>query len=173
MSEQDKNEQTEVETIDTAGKETGEENHHKEDAYEKICSVCHRPESVAGKMIDLPGGFSVCSDCMQRSFDAMKNGQIDYSQLLNMPGVHFMNMADLEQAIPKQQKIKKKKEAKSTSRLLISARSRRRTRSRPAWTNMWWVRSTLKKPCPWLFTIIISGWRRTPWMILRLRSPIC
>ena len=109
MSEQDKNEQTEVETIDTAGKETGEENHHKEDAYEKICSVCHRPESVAGKMIDLPGGFSVCSDCMQRSFDAMKNGQIDYSQLLNMPGVHFMNMADLEQAIPKQQKIKKKK----------------------------------------------------------------
>ena len=89
MSEQDKNEQTEVETIDTAGKETGEENHHKEDAYEKICSVCHRPESVAGKMIDLPGGFSVCSDCMQRSFDAMKNGQIDYSQLLKYAGRAF------------------------------------------------------------------------------------
>ena len=118
MSEQDKNEQTEVETIDTAGKETGEENHHKEDAYEKICSVCHRPESVAGKMIDLPGGFSVCSDCMQRSFDAMKNGQIDYSQLLNMPGVHFMNMADLEQAIPKQQKIKKKKEGEEHKPLI-------------------------------------------------------
>ena len=118
MSEQDKNEQTEVETIDTAGKETGEENHHKEDAYEKICSVCHRPESVAGKMIDLPGGFSVCSDCMQRSFDAMKNGQIDYSQLLNMPGVHFMNMADLEQAVPKQQKIKKKKEGEEHKPLI-------------------------------------------------------
>lgn len=118
MSEQDKNEQTEVETIDTAGKETGEENYHKEDAYEKICSVCHRPESVAGKMIDLPGGFSVCSDCMQRSFDAMKNGQIDYSQLLNMPGVHFMNMADLEQAIPKQQKIKKKKEGEEHKPLI-------------------------------------------------------
>ena len=118
MSEQDKNEQTEVETIDTAGKETGEENHHKEDAYEKICSVCHRPESVAGKMIDLPGGFSVCSDCMQISFDAMKNGQIDYSQLLNMPGVHFMNMADLEQAIPKQQKIKKKKEGEEYKPLI-------------------------------------------------------
>ena len=118
MSEQDKNEQTEVETIDTAGKETGEENHHKEDAYEKICSVCHRPESVAGKMIDLPGGFSVCSDCMQRSYDAMKNGQIDYSQLLNMPGVHFMNMADLEQAIPKQQKIKKKKEGEEHKPLI-------------------------------------------------------
>ena len=118
MSEQDKNEQTEVETIDTAGKEIGEENHHKEDAYEKICSVCHRPESVAGKMIDLPGGFSVCSDCMQRSFDAMKNGQIDYSQLLNMPGVHFMNMADLEQAIPKQQKIKKKKEGEEHKPLI-------------------------------------------------------
>ena len=69
-------------------------------------------------MIDLPGGFSVCSDCMQRSFDAMKNGQIDYSQLLNMPGVHFMNMADLEQAIPKQQKIKKKKEGEEHKPLI-------------------------------------------------------
>ena len=53
MSEQDKNEQTEVETIDTAGKEIGEENHHKEDAYEKICSVCHRPESVALSLIHI------------------------------------------------------------------------------------------------------------------------
>ena len=60
----------------------------------------------------------MCSDCMQRSFDAMKNGQIDYSQLLNMPGVHFMNMADLEQAIPKQQKIKKKKEGEEHKPLI-------------------------------------------------------
>ena len=36
--------------------------------------------------------------------------RIDYSQLMNIPGVQVFNMADMEQSIPKQQKIKKKKE---------------------------------------------------------------
>ncbi len=80
--------------------------------YEKVCFLCHRPESVAGKMIELPNNMCVCRDCMQKSFDAMTSGQIDYSQLMNNlpPGVQFMNLSDLEQAIPKQQKVKKKKE---------------------------------------------------------------
>lgn len=68
------------------------------------------PESVAGKMIELPNHICVCNDCMQKSFDAMSNGPIDYSQLMNIPGVQVFNMADMEQSIPKQQKIKKKKE---------------------------------------------------------------
>ena len=80
--------------------------------YEKVCFLCHRPESVAGKMIELPNNMCVCRDCMQKSFDAMTSGPIDYSQLMNNlpPGVQFMNLSDLEQAIPKQQKVKKKKE---------------------------------------------------------------
>ncbi|WP_346708821.1 ATP-dependent Clp protease ATP-binding subunit ClpX [Massilistercora timonensis] len=80
--------------------------------YEKVCFLCHRPESVAGKMIELPNNMCVCRDCMQKSFDAMTSGQIDYSQLMNNlpPGVQLMNLSDLEQAIPKQQKVKKKKE---------------------------------------------------------------
>ena len=45
------------------------------DAYEKVCYVCRRPESKAGKMITMPGGMCLCHDCMQKSFDAiMKNG---------------------------------------------------------------------------------------------------
>jgi len=28
-----------------------------DDGYEKICFMCHRPESVAGKMIDLPNNI--------------------------------------------------------------------------------------------------------------------
>lgn len=67
-----------------------------DDDYEKICFICRRPESVAGKMIELPNHICVCNDCMQKSFDAMNSGQIDYSQLMNMPGVQVMNMADLE-----------------------------------------------------------------------------
>ena len=82
-----------------------------EDEYEKVCFICHRPESVTGKMIDLPNHITVCPDCMQKSFDAMTNGSIDYSRLMNMPGVQFLNLSDLENmAPPKAQKIKKKKE---------------------------------------------------------------
>lgn len=69
--------------------------------------------NVAGKMIELPNHICVCNDCMQKSFDAMSNGPIDYSQLMNIPGVQVFNMADMEQSIPKQQKIKKKKRAKN------------------------------------------------------------
>lgn len=83
---------------------------NKEDEYEKVCFICHRPESVTGPMMDLPNHITVCQDCMQRSFDAMTNGSIDYSKLMNIPGVQFLNLSDLENSIPKRQKIKKKKE---------------------------------------------------------------
>ena len=118
MSEQVRNENTEIETVETTATESKDSKEHKEDEYEKICFICHRPESIAGKMIDLPNNICVCGDCMQKSFDAMKGGQIDYSQLLNMPGVHFMNMSDLEQSIPKQQKVKKKKEGEERKPLI-------------------------------------------------------
>lgn len=81
----------------------------KKDEYEKVCFICHRPESTAGKMIDLPNHISVCSDCMQRSFDAMNNGGFDYGQFMNMPGAMNMNFGDMEEQIPKSQRVKKKK----------------------------------------------------------------
>lgn len=109
MSEQDNRNGNEVEKVTDA---------QVEDEYEKVCFICRRPESVAGKMIDLPNNISVCSDCMQKSFDAMTNGQIDYSQLMNMPGIQFMNIGDMEQTVPKQQKIKKKKEGEERKPLV-------------------------------------------------------
>ena len=106
----------EVVPTEEAGQVTVEhtEDHsdHDDDGYEKICFICHRPESEAGKMIDLPNNITVCSDCMQRSFDAMTNSKIDYNDMLkniNIPGMHIINMADLENMAPKNQKIKKKK----------------------------------------------------------------
>lgn len=81
-----------------------------DDGYEKICFLCHRPESTTGKMIDLPNNICVCQDCLQKSFDTMNNMPFDFSQLSNTPGIHFMNLSDLEGMMPKQQKIKKKKE---------------------------------------------------------------
>ena len=87
-----------------------EKDDRQDDGYEKICFICHRPESVTGKMIDLPNHITVCPDCMQRSFDAMTNGSVDLSRLMNMPGVQFLNVSDLENLQPHAQKIKKKKE---------------------------------------------------------------
>ena len=87
-----------------------EKDDRQDDGYEKICFICHRPESVTGKMIDLPNHITVCPDCMQRSFDAMTNGSVDLSRLMNMPGVQFLNVSDLEKLQPHAQKIKKKKE---------------------------------------------------------------
>ena len=96
-----------------------EDTKKEDDEYEKVCFICHRPESTAGKMIELPNNISVCSDCMQKSFDAMSSGQIDYSQLMNMPGVQVFNMSDMEQQnVPKQQKIKKKKEGEEKRPLI-------------------------------------------------------
>ena len=89
-------------------KETEKDN--DDDGYEKICFICHRPESVAGKMIEMPNHITVCRDCMQRSFDAMTDGSVDLSRLVNMPGVQFLNLSDLDHMQPKAQKIKKKKE---------------------------------------------------------------
>ena len=106
----------EVEKVETDSVEPSSD--EKDDEYEKVCFICRRPESVAGKMIDLPNHISVCSDCMQKSFDAMNNGNIDYSQLMNMPGIQIMNMSDLEQAIPKKQKLKKKKEGEERKPLI-------------------------------------------------------
>lgn len=106
----------EVEKVETVSVEPSSD--EKDDEYEKVCFICRRPESVAGKMIDLPNHISVCSDCMQKSFDAMNNGNIDYSQLMNMPGIQIMNMSDLEQAIPKKQKLKKKKEGEERKHLI-------------------------------------------------------
>ena len=85
----------------------------QDDEYEKGCFMCHRPESIAGKMIEMPNHITICQSCMQRSFDSMTNGSLDFSKLMNsIPGIQFLNLSDLENAIPKRQKIKKKKEAK-------------------------------------------------------------
>lgn len=122
MSEKDHVNETENETGNEIEKvertEVEVEETKKEDEYEKVCFICHRPESTAGKMIDLPNDICVCSDCMQKSFDAMSSGQVDLSKLMNMPGVQVFNMSELENPIPKKQKVKKKKQAEEKKPIL-------------------------------------------------------
>ena len=111
MAEKDNINEMDID-IDSEKKEVPEvvkEEKKENEEYEKFCFMCHRPESVAGKMIDLPNDICVCSDCMQKSFDMMNNNKFDLSQLMNMPGVQFLNFSDMENMIPKRQQVKKKK----------------------------------------------------------------
>ncbi len=96
--------------VENTKKEKTTDKKEEDDGYEKFCMICHRPESVTGKMIELPNNLTVCPDCMQKSFDTMMNSSMDFSKLMNIPGVQFLNMSDLENMVPKQQKVKKKKE---------------------------------------------------------------
>ncbi len=45
--------------------------HTKDNGYEELCYVCHRPESKAGPMIEIPGGICICHECMQKTFDSL------------------------------------------------------------------------------------------------------
>ena len=91
-------------TIDT--KDDGQE-------YERFCFLCRRPESQTGKLITLTDGVSVCPDCMQKTMDTIQNGNIDFSRL---QGVNFLNLSDLQNMMPNQQQVKKKKPKKEEPR---------------------------------------------------------
>ena len=79
--------------------------------YEKVCYMCRRPESKAGKMIEMPGNICICTDCMQKTFDSIQGSTgMQYGDLMKLSNMNFINLADLQGEIPKRQKVKKKKE---------------------------------------------------------------
>lgn len=85
---------------------------NQEEEYEKICYICRRPESKAGKMIAMPGNVYVCQDCLQKTFDTINNSGMNYDDMMKMSGMPnmgmFGNMNYQDIDIPENQKIKKK-----------------------------------------------------------------
>ena len=59
------------------------------DEYEKICYICRRPESRAGKMVVMPGNLQVCPDCLQKAFDTVNNTNFDNLDFMNMDPTMF------------------------------------------------------------------------------------
>ena len=57
---------------------------NQEEEYEKICYICRRPESKAGKMIAMPGNVYVCQDCLQKTFDTINNSGMNYDDMMKM-----------------------------------------------------------------------------------------
>lgn len=79
----------------------------KEDKTNNICYLCHRPESITGKMIDIPGNICICSDCMQRTFDMINKNGIPNMDLTGFPNQFNLNLAGNQEAIKKPSKGKK------------------------------------------------------------------
>ncbi len=97
--------------------------------YEDICYVCRRPESKAGRMLHIPNmnNMCVCIDCMERSFKAMDNGNLNYEDLMQgfnlqdiFPG--GLNMDQIQQSIPKNQRMKKKDRSKEKPKVEFDIR---------------------------------------------------
>ncbi len=94
-----------------------ESKEEKNDDYEEVCYICHRPESAAGKMIKIPNNICICQDCMQRTFDGMNQSGFRLDDLLGpmqgmhgkMPNISMINLADLQNMMPNTQKLKKRK----------------------------------------------------------------
>ena len=90
------------------------------DGYEKICYLCPRPESKVDKMITIPNNITICSDCMQKTFD-----QIGMQGTPMFPGMDIINLGSMGMEAPdefqEKHKVKtKKKKKKETPALDIN-----------------------------------------------------
>ncbi len=59
------------------------------DEYERICYICRRPESRAGKMVVMPGNLQVCPDCLQKAFDTVNNTDLNNLDFMSMDPTMF------------------------------------------------------------------------------------
>lgn len=108
-------------TADSSAAGAGDDTDQQEDGYEHFCFLCRRPESQAGKMIELPNDIHICTDCMQKSFNTMNsqinNSNMNYGDLLNMPGISMIDLGNLNMG-PQPRKIRKKKAAQEAKPVL-------------------------------------------------------
>ena len=100
--------------------EVTNEDEHKD--VEHYCYLCRRPESAAGKMLELPNNIFICTDCMQRTLNSMGNGQFGFIDARNMD-LDSMDitkmMNDMQSMQPKAEVKKKKKDKKERARVYI------------------------------------------------------
>ena len=83
-----------------------------QDAFEKVCSVCGRPESVAGKLMRLPMNMYLCPDCMDRTADMIESqmgnmngaGAIDWKKVMGMYGGQVSDLEKVNQELTNSEK---------------------------------------------------------------------
>ena len=87
---------------EVTGEEVKKDDKDTDNRDVEFCYICHRPSSVTGAQIKLAPGMSVCSDCMQKTFDSMNSfgfGGGDNSKsnmdMSKIPNVSFFNLGSL------------------------------------------------------------------------------
>ena len=109
---------------DLKNTDTSSGSNDKDTRYEEYCSMCHRPESMCGRLIHVPNNMNICPDCMQKTFDGMANmgfpgmsgSDINIGDLFGgnkdgngkMPNISFVNMSDLPGLFGHQPKVRTK-----------------------------------------------------------------
>ena len=81
----------EVVTTEEGIEETSQKQDDSND-YEDICYICRRPESIAGKMINIYGGVKICVDCMQRTMETMNSSGFSMPPGMSFQMNDFNNM---------------------------------------------------------------------------------
>ncbi len=118
----DDEEEEDGETLE--GSVDEEDPEDSEDKKFDSCMVCHRTEKQGAKLIRMPNNMSICTDCMQRSFDSFGSGFGGPGiQFLDLSGMDMSKLGDLnlgellsgsltgnQKPKPKKKKKKKKKE---------------------------------------------------------------
>ena len=85
-------------------RETERAKEEKESGYERYCQMCKRPESLVGRLIQLPSDFYVCNDCIQKTFDSINGNSFPYMEMLSLDPSMFRMGGDFM----KMPKVKKK-----------------------------------------------------------------
>ena len=85
-------------------RETERAKEEKESGYERYCQMCKRPESLVGRLIQLPSDFYVCNDCIQKTFDSINGNSFPYMEMLTLDPSMFRMGGDFM----KMPKVKKK-----------------------------------------------------------------
>ena len=76
----------ESDEFDTSKKDNEDnDKNNDDDEYENYCYMCRRPESDAGKLLQLSNGISICSDCLQKAFNSINN--MPFIDLTSMPNL--------------------------------------------------------------------------------------
>ncbi len=110
--------------VNTTNSDSGNGGSGDNGGYERVCYMCHRPESKVDKMIVIPNNICICSDCMQNTLD-----QISASGFPGMQGLSpqdIMNISGMGIVPPDEfqmkhavKKKKKKEEPKESPALDI------------------------------------------------------
>lgn len=70
-------------------------NEYNDDEYEKICYMCHRSESITGKMVSMPGNINICPDCMQTTMNSIFASGLTDTEMKNMMNMSNMSNIDM------------------------------------------------------------------------------